>query len=167
MRRLARVQELRNIVREIHKSYFLILVMMSKTQIHSYFTNMYMRNMLPLGYSLNALEWVMIFWAYVLSNHFLISAISVSGECFAPFRASHRCRKWLSLKLMKTDDADPEIWWRIDVASWQIWQWTAFEAIRRGQKDVSDAKSVCSRTRVKDNDSMSLICFLPEAKLKE
>ena len=46
-----------------------------------------------------------------------------------------------------------DICWRIDFAALQICQLTAFEAIRRGQMDVADAKSLCSRTRVKDNDS--------------
>ena len=54
---------------------------------------------------------------------------------------------------MTTDDADPEICWRIDVAALQIWQLTAFEAVRRGQMDVSEPRNLCSRTRVKDNDS--------------
>ena len=30
----------------------------------------------------------------------------------------------------------------------------AFEAVRRGQMDVSEVKSLCSRTKVKDNESL-------------
>ena len=51
---------------------------------------------------------------------------------------------------MTTDDADTEICWRIDFATLQICQLTAFEAIRRGQMDVSEPRILCSRTRVKD-----------------
>ena len=44
-------------------------------------------------------------------------------------------------------------WARIDFATLQICKFTAFEAIRRGQMDVSEPRNLCSRTRVKDNDS--------------
>ena len=54
---------------------------------------------------------------------------------------------------MTTDDADPEMCCRIDVAALQKCRWTAFEAIRRDQMDISDTKSLFSRTRVKDNNS--------------
>ena len=36
---------------------------------------------------------------------------------------------------------------------------TVFDAVRRSQKDVSEPKSMCPRTRVKDNDSYSLTYF--------
>ena len=49
---------------------------------------------------------------------------------------------------MTTDDAD--ICCRINFAAWQICRRTAFKAIRRCQMDVSEAKSLCSRTRVTD-----------------
>ena len=45
---------------------------------------------------------------------------------------------------------------RIDFATLQICQSTAFEAIRRDPMDVSEANSLCSRTRVKD------FCFVSE-----
>ena len=66
--RLARVQESRNVVRDIQMSYFLILVMMSKTNIHICFNNItidiYVKIILPLGHCLNASEkaWI-VFWA--------------------------------------------------------------------------------------------------------
>ena len=40
---------------------------------------------------------------------------------------------------MTTDDADPEICCRIDLATLQIWQLTAFEATRRDQMDVLES----------------------------
>ena len=43
---------------------------------------------------------------------------------------------------MTTDDADPEICWRIDVATLQIWHSTAFEAVRRSQIKLRAQKSV-------------------------
>ena len=57
---------------------------------------------------------------------------------------------------MTTDDADPEMCCRIDFATLPIWQLTAFEAIRRGQMDVSEPRKQCSRTRVKDNKLVEL-----------
>ena len=54
---------------------------------------------------------------------------------------------------MTTDDAHLEICWSIDFATLLIWQLTAFEAVRQGQMDVSEPRNLCSRTRVKDNDS--------------
>ena len=45
---------------------------------------------------------------------------------------------------------DPEICWRIDFEKWRIWQLMAFDAVRRGQMNVSEARSLCSRTRVNE-----------------
>ena len=97
--RLASVQEPRNVIREIQMSYFLILMMMSKTQIHSCFNNiiidMYIKITLLFGYCLNASEkaWI-VFWAIChIKCFFWFPTISVSGECFAPFYASHGCCK--------------------------------------------------------------------------
>ena len=61
---------------------------------------------------------------------------------------------------MTTDDADPEICCKIDFATLQIWRLTAFEAVRRGQMDVSEPRNLCWGTRVNDNDSQSLTCFV-------
>ena len=46
-----------------------------------------------------------------------------------------------------------EICWSTCFATLQICELTAFEATRRDQMDVSEARNLCWRTRVKDNDS--------------
>ena len=68
---------------------------------------------------------------------------------------------------MTSHVTDPEICWRTGLVTWSTWQLTAFEAVRRCQMDVSDVKSLCSCTRVKDNYPYSFTCFLTEAELPE
>ena len=79
--RLPRVEESRDIVREIQIWYFLSLVLMSKTQIHSCFNNiiidMYSKITVPLGHCLSASDCAgIVSGPYVMSNH----------ECFVDFR---------------------------------------------------------------------------------
>ena len=70
-------------------------------------------------------------------------------------------------KVMKSHVRIADISCRIDSATLQIWQLKAFTTIRRCEMNVSEYRNLCSRTRVKENHSSSLICFLTEAQLKE